>query len=597
MMRPLSLAGLGCLALIGCSDDVTTVTPGLLILGPGGFAVSNDNPEPETMILQSYLGTDYTTSESSPYSSLGFAFPAVDSSGNAWISAEGLDAEGATLWSGGSALFYAGGKRVSKPVPLFVAPPESFIPAYTITFGEPDAPLPFPSTLAAGAEPTASDLLFADAAERAGATFTDLGGARGYLIVGGTSIAGEADRVGGSIFGEPSDTIEWYDPYTGAFKLVLEAGCTFEDDPLECALRLEQGRAFHTATLLDDGRVMIAGGLVKRRSGTEVLGATASVEVIRLRADGTGSFDPAGAPTELIEPRAFHTASTLAEGDVIIVGGFSGVLGDPKPFPTDIEQLRPDNRGEFVTAAVALPVGRAMHTATSITDFGHGILIAGGRNETEVVSEGAILYRLADDTELSRDPWSVGSCAQRSPLCRWGHVAVLYRCPEADGPRVLLVGGFQSIETGNLFSASTGANVPAVFDSAWVIAGGSPVQAEWSYPLTGLTGTAISTAGFATGVSFGIGGDVLVAGGLGSNGQPVSNGYRFDMVREGEGGERCEITAVRPANLRTPRAFASSLVTTGQFAFVAGGADADASTPLRSSEWYNPDVYKLAKKR
>src|SRR5207249_456 len=84
---------------------------------------------------------------------------------------------------------------------------------------------------------------------------------------------------------------ELFDPATGAFQ-ALSAG-------------LRQPRAGHSATVLGDGTLLIAGG------------------------DGAGSaeiFDPAAAsatllPALLAVPRAYHAAALLAGGKVLIVGG------------------------------------------------------------------------------------------------------------------------------------------------------------------------------------------------------------------------------------------------------------------------------------
>ena len=112
----------------------------------------------------------------------------------------------------------------------------------------------------------------------------------------------------------PQDSVyrsaEIFDPGAGAF---VDAGS------------MREGRQQHTATLLDDGRVLIAGGYWSDgRQGR----ALASAEM----------YDPASATFAPIGPigipRQEHVATRLADGRVLIVGGID--IGDigavPVPF-------------------------------------------------------------------------------------------------------------------------------------------------------------------------------------------------------------------------------------------------------------------------
>ena len=78
---------------------------------------------------------------------------------------------------------------------------------------------------------------------------------------------------------------------------------------------MSRARGASTATLLRDGRVLVAGG----HSG----GSQASAE---LYDPVTGSWTATG---EMIGARQFHTATLLPDGDVLVAGGVNIDGGSP----------------------------------------------------------------------------------------------------------------------------------------------------------------------------------------------------------------------------------------------------------------------------
>ena len=78
---------------------------------------------------------------------------------------------------------------------------------------------------------------------------------------------------------------------------------------------LNTARTAHSATLLNNGQVLIAGGW--NSNGDEITSDTASSE---LYSPATGSFVPSG---NLNTARDTHTATLLNNGKVLIVGGFN----------------------------------------------------------------------------------------------------------------------------------------------------------------------------------------------------------------------------------------------------------------------------------
>ena len=108
------------------------------------------------------------------------------------------------------------------------------------------------------------------------------------LVVGGEAAAG---AVGSA---------ELYDPTAGTF--TLTAGS------------LATARYGHTATRLLSGKVLIAGG--NTTAGTVDTGSVASAELFD---PATGTFSATAAP--MASPRFFHTATLLPDGRVLIAGG------------------------------------------------------------------------------------------------------------------------------------------------------------------------------------------------------------------------------------------------------------------------------------
>jgi hypothetical protein len=189
-------------------------------------------------------------------------------------------------------------------------------------------------------------------------------------------------------------------------------------------------RASHTATPLPGGRVLIVGGCVVDHCDGD---AGADSEVFD---PATGRFT-AGPPISV--PRAGHTATALADGRVLVVGGFSG---ERQPPLASAEVYDPAT-GRF-TPTGAMSGRRAAHTATRLRDG--RVLIAGGENGSTVLA-GAELY----------DP-ATGQFTAAAPLPgpRSIHGATLL----GDG-RVLVAGGQSArgalIDTAAIYDPATNA--------------------------------------------------------------------------------------------------------------------------------------------
>ena len=130
-------------------------------------------------------------------------------------------------------------------------------------------------------------------------------------------------------------------------------------------------RRLHTATLLHDGRVLIAGGfvccVVEGQTASETSSASAE-----LYDPVTGNFTPTGS---MEVARALHQATLLPDGRVLVSGGFGTDPSSPgAPGPEQAEVYDPAT-GTFA-AAGDLQIGRSLHSAILLTDG--RVLVVGG---------------------------------------------------------------------------------------------------------------------------------------------------------------------------------------------------------------------------
>ena len=216
-------------------------------------------------------------------------------------------------------------------------------------------------------------------------------------------------------------SIEVYDPGTGTFtEIVGESGA---------------GIYGHTATLLPNGKVLLAGGFVN--SIWDYYGSSYSDKGAVLYDSATGVFSGTGSMTV---NRGDHTATLLANGKVLIAGG-----ADQDPTGTGLAsaELYDPSTGTF-TKTGSMAVGRFLHTATQLNDG--RVLIVGGvlRSAAEPVATAEIY-----------DP-ATGNFTMTGAMTtdRERHTATLL----ADG-RVLIVGGTTSrgtTATVEVYDPSTG---------------------------------------------------------------------------------------------------------------------------------------------
>jgi hypothetical protein len=307
--------------------------------------------------------------------------------------------------------------------------------------------------------------------------------ADGRVVVAGGLIN---DRLDGKV----SAAADLYDPASGSWTATNG---------------MADARWGHTATLLPDGRVLVAGSYV---NGADPL---ASAEV----------FDPSSerwtATGKMNHGRGGHTATLLPDGRVLVVGGGAEetlLEGGPRSATAEIY----DPASGRWTATASMREARKVFTATLLPDG--RVLVAGGDAD----------YRTAEVYDASSDRWTATTSMAEG---RFGHTATLL----ADGT-VLVTGGCACSEPGALASAerfdpangswtaASSMGTARIFHSATLLADGrvlvtadglnddSPATAELYDPNSDRWAATASPAGARTGYTATLlrDGRVLVAG-------------------------------------------------------------------------------------
>jgi hypothetical protein len=222
--------------------------------------------------------------------------------------------------------------------------------------------------------------------------------------------------VGGSQVGTP--TAEIYDPAAGTFSKTKN---------------MPAMRAGHTATLLSDGDVLIVGGQ-DNADGQNKDDALATAELYH---PATNSFTATGS---MSVPRTGHTATLLPDGKVLVAGGAAvtafgigqmviGITGQASAEIYDPES------GTF-TPTGSMSAGRLGHTATLLSDG--TVLLAGGFKDWVTGKPGGpwVGYESYDTADLYDPATGSFTASELMNTGRFWHTATL----SPDG-RVLLTGG------------------------------------------------------------------------------------------------------------------------------------------------------------
>jgi uncharacterized repeat protein (TIGR01451 family) len=165
------------------------------------------------------------------------------------------------------------------------------------------------------------------------------------LLTGGKAGSGAANFL---------SSAELYDPTTGKFTATTGS--------------MSVARAYHTATLLSNGLVLIAGG----KTGGGVYQATAE-----LYNPSTGMFMVID--SDMSSPRAALTATLLGDGTVLLAGG--GFTDSGAITVLNTADIYNPSTNTFSPTEGTMTVARAFHSATALPDG--TVLIAGGADSSD----------------------------------------------------------------------------------------------------------------------------------------------------------------------------------------------------------------------
>jgi len=195
--------------------------------------------------------------------------------------------------------------------------------------------------------------------ERLGQTATLLQDGK-VLIVGGDASANTAPYL---------NSAEIYDPATGTF---TSTG------------NMTESRSSHTATLLQDGKVLIAGGMDEWGNNHTLITAEIYDPI-------TGTFTSTG---NMTEKRNWHRATLLDDGKVLIVGGFNSNIPGGGTYHKSVEIYDPATGTFSSTGNMGTP--RIWFALTKL-DNGK-VLVAGGSDKYAGWTNTAEIYDPATGT-------------------------------------------------------------------------------------------------------------------------------------------------------------------------------------------------------
>lgn len=190
---------------------------------------------------------------------------------------------------------------------------------------------------------------------------------------------------------------------------------------------LNTARTAHTATLLQNGEVLVTGGEDVSHN------FLTSAELYN---SATGKWTHTGSTAT---PRVDHTATLLPNGEVLVAGGYLGLNSQYQGTYTATAELYNPSTGQWRSTG-SMTVQRALHGATLLANG--NVLVAGGTNSDGTSSNSAEIY------DPSTGTWrATGSLHNYHPLA----LALLQ-----DGRALKVDAANSTGAAGELYDPSTG---------------------------------------------------------------------------------------------------------------------------------------------
>jgi hypothetical protein len=339
-----------------------------------------------------------------------------------------------------------------------------------------------------------------------------------------------------------------------------------------------------TVTLLNDGRLLIAGGAKPSTQGTAFNNAADLAEIhdlVEIFDPRTNRFEPVG---NLTVPRAFHQAVKLESrdkgGKVVFLGGYTKVAGGAVKPTSTVEMYDPDT-GTLTQATEGLAgkAGRAAFTAGLAYKDQDVIFLAGGVADPAGASGYWDLY-VFNVGAVGHGKLGVRQADAETgdPVARWNHTMTWlpnYRAT-AEAPSTgafVLMGGEN--DTGTLSSVEAYVVDAGSFNMVLDESALDDPPAGSNLPFHKMPGGGRTMHQAVYVAQQGI---VYVFGGFAEKGlkSPLN---RIDIYREGAGG----FYAGEVLFLQTARGAMSATLMDMNTIFVAGGLGA-GGTPLNTAE-------------